>query len=147
MMGDARHRAGGGHCTGIDIDDLPAPFDALHYPPVDDVEALLRAVSSQVARTQTSAPSRRPSDETACPACGVETRPSQRFCAECGARVEASVEHGRRERKQVAILVADLEPNDHVDPEDVQALLMPYQTRCRRVVESFGGTVSESVLR
>jgi hypothetical protein len=32
----------------IEIDLLPAPFDAVHCPYVDDTEALLRAVATRV---------------------------------------------------------------------------------------------------
>src|SRR5205085_1513912 len=33
---------------GVGIDDLPAPFDTVHCPYVDDVEGLLRAVAARV---------------------------------------------------------------------------------------------------
>jgi class 3 adenylate cyclase len=52
---------------------------------------------------------------------------------------------GRRERKVVTVLFADLvgftARAEQLDPEDVEAILRPYHERLRGQLERFGGTV------
>jgi adenylate cyclase len=59
------------------------------------------------------------------------------------------VESGRRERKVATVLFADLvgftARAERLDPEDVEAILRPYQERLRRELERFGGTVEKFV--
>src|SRR5580692_5285179 len=54
---------------------------------------------------------------------------------------------GRRERKVVIVLFADLagftSSAEAMDPEDVAALLDPYHLRLKRELERFGGTVEK----
>ena len=56
---------------------------------------------------------------------------------------------GRRERKVVTVLFADLvgftARAEHLDPEDVEAILRPYHARLRSELERFGGTVEKFV--
>ena len=56
---------------------------------------------------------------------------------------------GRRERKVVTVLFADLvgftSRAEALDPEDVQAILHPYHARLRDELERFGGTVEKFV--
>src|SRR5919206_2878431 len=56
---------------------------------------------------------------------------------------------GRRERKVVSVLFADLvgfTPRaEALDPEDVEAILRPYHDRLRAELEGFGGTVEKFI--
>jgi class 3 adenylate cyclase/tetratricopeptide (TPR) repeat protein len=55
----------------------------------------------------------------------------------------------RRERKIVTVLFADLvgftARAEELDPEDVEAILVPYQERLRAELERFGGTVEKFI--
>jgi class 3 adenylate cyclase/tetratricopeptide (TPR) repeat protein len=59
------------------------------------------------------------------------------------------MEGPRRERKVVTVLFADLvgftARAEQLDPEDVEAILRPYQERLRRELERFGGTVEKFI--
>jgi class 3 adenylate cyclase/tetratricopeptide (TPR) repeat protein len=56
---------------------------------------------------------------------------------------------GRRERKVVTVLFADLvgftSRAESLDPEDVEAILRPYHERLRSELERFGGTVEKFI--
>jgi len=56
---------------------------------------------------------------------------------------------GRRERKVVTVLFADLvgftARAEQLDPEDVEAILRPYHERLRGALERFGGTVEKFI--
>jgi adenylate cyclase len=56
---------------------------------------------------------------------------------------------GRRERKVVTVLFADLvgftARSEQLDPEDVEAILRPYHERLRGELERFGGTVEKFI--
>jgi class 3 adenylate cyclase/tetratricopeptide (TPR) repeat protein len=56
---------------------------------------------------------------------------------------------GRRERKIVTVLFADLvgftSRAEALDPEDVEAILRPYHARLREELERFGGTVEKFI--
>src|SRR5438105_13734927 len=56
---------------------------------------------------------------------------------------------GRRERKVVTVLFADLAGftarAEEMDPEDVAALLDPYHARLKIELERFGGTVEKFI--
>jgi len=56
---------------------------------------------------------------------------------------------GRRERKVVTVLFADLvgftARAEQLDPEDVEAILRPYHERLRGELERFGGTVEKFI--
>src|SRR5215218_11011136 len=56
---------------------------------------------------------------------------------------------GRRERKVVSILFADLvgftARSESLDPEDVEAILRPYHERLRSELERRGGTVEKFI--
>src|SRR5436305_1493394 len=59
------------------------------------------------------------------------------------------MEGTRRERKVVTVLFADLvgftSRAEHLDPEDVEAILRPYHARLREELERFGGTVEKFI--
>jgi class 3 adenylate cyclase/tetratricopeptide (TPR) repeat protein len=83
-----------------------------------------------------------------CAACGRENPPDSRFCSNCGAALTAA-EPRREERKVVTVLFADMvgftSRAEHMDPEDVRALLAPYWTHLRDELERFGGTVEKFI--
>ena len=97
----------------VGIDDLPAPFDALHCPFAEDEAGLLRAVGALVR------PSAVPAEATRSPSTTV------------GASGE---------RKTVTVLTAELEGASSLDPEDLDALASRHGDLLRAQVERFGGT-------
>ena len=58
-------------------------------------------------------------------------------------------DEGRRERKVVTVLFADLvgftSRSEALDPEDVEAILRPYHAHLRSELERFGGTVEKFI--
>jgi class 3 adenylate cyclase/tetratricopeptide (TPR) repeat protein len=84
-----------------------------------------------------------------CPECGRENPDDARFCAACGARLEAAQEEAREERKVVSVLFADLvgftSRAERLDPEDVRATLSPYYAQLRSELERHGGTVEKFI--
>jgi class 3 adenylate cyclase len=82
-----------------------------------------------------------------CSRCGQENSPDARFCAACGNQL--GLPAAREERKIVTVLFVDLvgftARADHLDPEDVRAILTPYYARLRSEIESFGGTVEKFI--
>src|SRR3954466_3340884 len=82
-----------------------------------------------------------------CPVCSQENTESARFCSACGAALTS--EPSREERKVVTVLFADLvgftSRAEHLDPEDVRALLAPYWDRLRGELEMRGGTVGKFI--
>jgi class 3 adenylate cyclase/tetratricopeptide (TPR) repeat protein len=82
-----------------------------------------------------------------CPACGEQNPEGARFCSACGTAliVELAVE----ERKIVSVLFVDLvdftSRSDQADPEDVRAMLVPYDVRVKSEIESFGGVVEKFI--
>ena len=83
-----------------------------------------------------------------CATCGQENPDGFRFCGHCGAELEPTATR-REERKVLTVLYADIVGStaraDGVDPEDVRAVLAPYQTRARAELERFGGTVEKFI--
>jgi class 3 adenylate cyclase len=83
-----------------------------------------------------------------CSACGQENPLIARFCLTCGASLSDPVRHAD-ERRLVTIIFVDLvgftKRAEHLDPEDVRALLTPYHDRVRREIESFGGVVEKFI--
>jgi class 3 adenylate cyclase len=84
-----------------------------------------------------------------CPACGADLPEGFAFCGRCGAPLIVALAGRGDERKVVTVLFCDLvgftTDSDRADPEDVLARLRPYQTRLRRVIERFGGTVEKFI--
>ena len=82
-----------------------------------------------------------------CPACGHENREAARFCDACGAALTVAL--AREERKVVTVLFADLvgftARAETMDPEDVRAVLAPYHTHVRSVLERWGGSVEKFI--
>jgi class 3 adenylate cyclase len=82
-----------------------------------------------------------------CTRCGQENADGARFCNACGDQL--AVAESREERKIVTVLFVDLAGftarSDHLDPEDVRAILTPYYARLRAEIEVFGGTVEKFI--
>src|SRR5512133_1167476 len=84
-----------------------------------------------------------------CGTCGRENADDARFCSGCGAALLADEPVRREERKVVTVLFADLvgftSKAELIDPEDVRAVLEPYQARLRSELEARGGTVEKFI--
>jgi class 3 adenylate cyclase len=82
-----------------------------------------------------------------CSRCGRENSSEARFCDACGNQL--ALPEAREERKIVTVLFVDLvgftARAEHLDPEDVRAILTPYYARLRSEIESFGGTVEKFI--
>jgi class 3 adenylate cyclase len=81
-----------------------------------------------------------------CTRCGHANAEGASFCNACGNQLTAET---REERKIVTVLFVDLAGftarADHLDPEDVRAILTPYYARLRAEIEAFGGTVEKFI--
>jgi class 3 adenylate cyclase len=84
----------------------------------------------------------------ACPRCARENPDDARFCNGCGAPLAAE-QRVREERKVVTAVFVDLVGStarpEHLDPEDVRALLRRYHETVRRELERYGGTVEKFI--
>jgi class 3 adenylate cyclase len=82
-----------------------------------------------------------------CPRCGQDNAEDARFCSACANPFTAA--EAREERKIVTVLFADLvgftARADHLDPEDVRAILRPFHARLRTEIEAFGGIVEKFI--
>jgi class 3 adenylate cyclase/tetratricopeptide (TPR) repeat protein len=82
-----------------------------------------------------------------CLACGEQNFEGARFCSACGTAL--TVEPAVEERKVVSVLFVDLvdftSRSDQADPEDVRAMLVPYDIRVKSEIESFGGVVEKFI--
>jgi class 3 adenylate cyclase/tetratricopeptide (TPR) repeat protein len=83
-----------------------------------------------------------------CEACGEQNAEGARFCSRCGSAL-GSAPVAVEERKVVSVLFVDLVDftarSDRADPEDVRAMLLPYHTRVKAEIESFGGLVEKFI--
>ena len=82
-----------------------------------------------------------------CAHCGVENPDGFRFCGGCGSPLAAASVAERRERRVVSVLFADLvgftRRSEHLDVEDVEGFLAPYQALLAGCVERTGGVVAK----
>jgi class 3 adenylate cyclase len=85
----------------------------------------------------------------ACASCGQENPAIARFCLACGRPLADGDAARREERRLISVLFVDLvgftSRAEHLDPEDVQALLRPYHDAVRDEMESFGGVVEKFI--
>ncbi len=83
-----------------------------------------------------------------CARCGTENPDRFRFCGGCGAPL-AAAPAGRRERRVVSVLFADLvgftSRAERLDVEDVEGFLGAYHRRLRSELERYGGTVEKFI--
>jgi class 3 adenylate cyclase/tetratricopeptide (TPR) repeat protein len=85
-----------------------------------------------------------------CPSCGASNSSTSSFCGRCGAALaEASPAPAAAERRIITVLFADLvgftSRAERLDPEDVQSILTPYYARLRHELERFGGDVEKFI--
>ena len=95
-----------------------------------------------------------------CAACQAPHKPTQRFCAECGASLAVNTlaapvvaptpaPRMRGERRDVSILFADLTNytglSTELDAEDLHAIVRTYTQRVTAAVHAFGGTVERYI--
>ncbi|HXF98696.1 MAG TPA: adenylate/guanylate cyclase domain-containing protein [Gaiellaceae bacterium] len=85
-----------------------------------------------------------------CAACGASNPPGSSFCRTCGAALaKPPAAEPAAERRVVTVLFADLvgftSRAERLDPEDVRSILSPYYSRLRRELERFGGTVEKFI--
>src|SRR3954467_10572309 len=84
-----------------------------------------------------------------CPACSHENAPGQKFCGECGTRLESTPV--REERKVITALFCDLVGStalgERLDEEDVAHLLHEYQVICRASLRSRLGDANEALYK
>src|SRR3954465_9217689 len=83
-----------------------------------------------------------------CTACGQENPDVPRFRLACGPELTGAAP-GQDERRIVSVVFVDLvgftARAEKLDPEDVQAGLVPYHEHVRRELVSFGGTVEKFI--
>jgi class 3 adenylate cyclase len=81
-----------------------------------------------------------------CARCGAEAGDEARFCASCGASLDAP---GARERKLATIVFADIVGSTELvggsDPEDVRGTLEPFFELARSSFEEHGGRVEKYI--
>ena len=86
---------------------------------------------------------------SACPRCRAELPAGARFCPQCGASQAAAAANPPGERRQVAVLFADLSGytalSNELDAEEVHRLLSRYFELVDALVESNGGTVDKHI--
>src|SRR5215211_7953495 len=87
-----------------------------------------------------------------CISCGTQNPDIAKFCLACGTPLAAApppAAPAEEERKPVTALFVDIVGStsraEHLDPENVLALLAPYYVRLRRELERFGGTVEKFI--
>ena len=82
-----------------------------------------------------------------CFSCGHENADEQKFCGECGTKLE--VTPVREERKVVTALFCDLvgftATSEEADPEDVDRMLAAYFEMARSQIEAHGGVVEKFI--
>ena len=82
-----------------------------------------------------------------CTRCGRDNDGDARFCAGCGTPLARVAR--REERKVVTVVFVDVVGSTaraaRLDPEDVRAMLAPFQERTRQELERHGGTVEKYI--
>src|SRR5262249_42885204 len=90
-----------------------------------------------------------------CSACGFESPPTAKFCGQCGATLEISLQdHAAeplasltRERRHLTVMFCDLvgstEIASHLDPEDWREIVAEYHRAAARAIERYGGSVAQ----
>ena len=82
-----------------------------------------------------------------CSSCSNENPEGQKFCGECGSKLEATPAH--EERKVITALFCDLVGStalgERLDAEDISRLLRSYQGICRARIQSHGGVVEKFI--
>ena len=84
-----------------------------------------------------------------CPTCGHENPEGQRFCGECGSRLEGEGGTASEVRKTVTIVFNDVTGStalgERLDPETLRRVMARYFDVMRAVLERHGGTVEKFI--
>ena len=83
-----------------------------------------------------------------CSACRTALQPDDKFCRNCGTKVEAvAVASEGAERRLMTVLFCDLVGSTQLsvklDPEEMHEIVQMYQTACGRQVERYDGYVAQ----
>lgn len=81
-----------------------------------------------------------------CANCGSENQDDARFCDQCGTPVEAT-SGVSGERRQITVVFSDLSGftamSEHLDPEDVRAVMSDIFSRATKIIERYSGRVDK----
>ena len=84
-----------------------------------------------------------------CPNCQAAVPTGGRFCAQCGTPLPAADSAPRTTRRQMTVLFCDLVGStdlaQHVDPDDLVAVLESYHDEVRRTAARYGGFIARIV--
>ena len=85
-----------------------------------------------------------------CPSCAEENPPGQRFCGNCGHRLEeTSPPPGREVRKTVTVVFCDITGStamgEKLDPESLRDIQSRYFEAMRAAIQRHGGTVEKYI--
>ena len=84
-----------------------------------------------------------------CPTCGHENPEGQRFCGDCGSRLEGETPPASEVRKTVTIVFNDVSGStalgERLDPETLRRVMGRYFDVMRGVLERHGGTVEKFI--
>src|SRR5688572_24491870 len=81
-----------------------------------------------------------------CSNCGLDNPEGARFCNQCGNPLDAQPARGA-ERRQVTVVFSDLSGftamSEHLDPEDVQAVMGEIFARATEIIRRYSGRVDK----
>jgi class 3 adenylate cyclase/tetratricopeptide (TPR) repeat protein len=84
----------------------------------------------------------------ACASCGFENPDGARFCNQCGNPLDSQPARSA-ERRQITVVFSDLSGftamSEHLDPEDVQAVMGEIFARATEIVERYSGRVDKLI--
>ncbi len=84
-----------------------------------------------------------------CPTCGHENPEGQRFCGDCGSRLDGEAAPASEVRKTVTIVFNDVTGStalgERLDPETLRRVMSRYFDVMRGVLERHGGTVEKFI--
>jgi class 3 adenylate cyclase/tetratricopeptide (TPR) repeat protein len=84
-----------------------------------------------------------------CPSCGHENPEGQRFCGDCGERLDAKPAPSAEVRKTVTIVFSDVTGStalgERLDPEALRRVMTRYFDTMRAILERHGGTVEKFI--
>src|SRR5438093_6826749 len=88
-------------------------------------------------------------DRMVCPTCGHENPEGQRFCGDCGSRLDGEAGPAAEVRKTVTIVFNDVTGStalgERLDPETLRRVMSRYFDVMRGVLERHGGTVEKFI--
>ncbi len=83
----------------------------------------------------------------ACPSCGTDTQPAERFCGQCGTALTSGA--APEIARTVTIVTSDLQGStalgERLDPESLREVMTTYIDEMRAVFEGHGGTIEKII--